>query len=80
MKRGLLRRKIPGLYLPAALTSVVKEDHVYRSGVRIDEKLSCELEPEISFNARGNAVNVLCEGAIISHLADSLAKRIQTMI
>ena len=69
-----------GLCLLATLTSVVKGDHVYRSGVRIGEKLSCELEPGNSFNVRGNAVQILREGTIIGHLPDSLAEKVARMI
>ena len=76
---------MPGtLNLLATITSVVKGDHVYRSGVEIGEKLTCELEPENVMNHRGNAVKVVKmnndQETIIGHLPDSLAEKVAPMV
>ena len=68
------------LCLLAALTCVVKGDHIYSSGVAIEEFLFCKLEPENLFNVHGNTLKVIKrngnEDHIIGHLSDLLAEKI----
>ena len=47
------------LSLLTTLTSVVKGNHVYSSGIGIGKFLFCELKPENLFNVHGNAYIVV---------------------
>ena len=47
------------LSLLATLTSVVKGNHLYSSGVGIGEFLFCELESDNLFKVHGNALTLV---------------------
>ena len=49
--------KMSNLIILAKVKSAMKGDHVYRSGVKVDDKLLCKLEPSTLYSRHAIMVN-----------------------
>ena len=61
--------------LLGSLTSRIKGDHAYRSGVKVDDRLFCTIEPD---NKHSDNAIVVKSGNndIVGHVPETLAKKI----
>ena len=61
--------------LLGSLTSRIKGDHVYRSGVKVDDHLFCTIEPD---NKQSDNEIVIKSGNddIVGHVPETLAKKL----
>lgn len=64
----------------SSLTSVIKGDHIYRSGVTVDVELECQLEPENIHSIGRNAIKVMRGSNVIGHVPESLAQKLAPLM